>query len=296
MSNLNERNIKKSTLSFLKGYYKNRPREGETQASIDMRGEGGIIADGYLSFQTEKGDNFISTFEATSLGTKDEVRFKLQGFRLFWDIMAVASLVAATWLGWHYYQDGFYLEKKGYGWVLKNIGIIIGAIFIVLLLLLRRLQRYRYIYAVEQFKQYHANEQWISIGEDVFAAADDRYLDELKEQCVQNGFGLIKVSRELQPQMLITPSREDTFKQQRRTVQFLELGEVSKRLKGVDYQKWLNWLKVRKLPFSVFGSAKGLSRFYSTNTLQIFLSSCSLLLILGIFLYELSKSPVGVRQ
>ena len=292
MNNLNERNIKKSTLSFLKGYYKNRQREGETKASIDMRGEGGIIADGFLSFKTEEGDNFVSTFEATSLGTKDEVRYKIQGFRLFWDIMAVASLVAATWLGWNYFEDVFFLEKKGYGWVTQRIGAIIGIIFLVLLLLLRRLHRYRYIYAVEQFKQYYANEQWISIGEDVFAGTGDRYLNELKDQCIQNGFGLIKVNEELKPHLLITPARQDTFKQRRRMVQFLQLGEVSKRLKGVDYQKWTNWLKVRKLPFSVFGTSRGLSRFYSSNTAQIFLSGCSWLLIIGIFLYELSKNDI----
>ena len=53
--------------------------------------------------------------------------------------------------------------------------------------------RYRYIYAVEQFKKYHADEQWVAIGEDVFENPNDKYLKELKKQCVYNGFGLISM-------------------------------------------------------------------------------------------------------
>ncbi len=283
MSNLSERNIKKSTLSFLKGYYKNRPRDGETDASIDMRGEGGIIADGFLSFQTEEGNNFVSTFEATSLGTKDEVRYKVQTRKLIWDALCIGSLLATVWLCWNYYEDVRFLEVSGYSWVASVIGTVIGVIFVVFVTAFWRSQRYRYIYAVEQFKQYHANEQWISIGEDVFLGPEDKYLRELKDQCIQNGFGLIKVNDELKPHLIVTPARQDTFKKQRRMIQFLPLNDVTKRLQGFDYRKWIGWL---------FRPAQGLSRFYARNSLQISIAGLCWLIILGIFIVELSKEDI----
>ena len=284
MSNLSEHDIKRSTLRFLKGYYKNRPRKGETDASMDMRGEGGIIADGFLSFETEKGDQFISTFEATSAGTSDEVRFKVQSLRLFWDAFATASLIAGIWLGWNYYSNERFLDIKGYTWTVKVIISVVGIVFFFLLVALRRRKRYRYIYAVEQFKQYHANEQWISIGEDVFVDNQDRYLNELKDQCIRNGFGLIKVNKvkeEDVPHLIVTPSRQGTFNKQRRSVQFLPLEEMGKRLGEVNYQKWLGWMDLRQ--WAIFKSSKGISRFYSSNSIQISIAGLSWLLIFGIF-------------
>ena len=96
MQGLSENDIKQTTLRFLKAYYRYRQREGGTTVSSDMRGAGGIIADGFLSYPKPGGEIFHATFEATSQDTRDEVRFKIQKRRLQWDAIAVASLAAAV--------------------------------------------------------------------------------------------------------------------------------------------------------------------------------------------------------
>lgn len=291
MSNLSERDIKKSTLSFLKSYYKYRNREGDTDAKTDMRGEGGIIADGLLSYQTKEGDKFISTFEATSQATGDEVKFKMQKAKLLWDGIALGSLSAAAWLCWSYYNDDLFFSKNGYLNPALIVLSIFFPIFIAFIILFRKSVRYKYIYAIEQFKQYYANEQWISIGDDVFSGPDDRFLKELKDQCIKNGFGLIQVSEGHQPQLIITPARQDTFKNKRKSIQFKSLGEMTKIIKSLNYQKWFSFLNINKF-LNIFMDRSGLSRFKDKNSFQISVAGLSWLSIMVAYLLELSKSPI----
>ena len=56
--------------------------------------------------------------------------------------------------------------------------------------------RYRSIFAIEQFKQYYADEQWVAIGKDTFSEEEDHFFQELKKQCVYNGFGLLSMDDE----------------------------------------------------------------------------------------------------
>ena len=62
---ITESDVKKVTLRFLKHYYRFRPRSRDAFISADMRGMGGIVADGYLGFPQDDGQLFIATFEAT---------------------------------------------------------------------------------------------------------------------------------------------------------------------------------------------------------------------------------------
>ena len=130
--NLDEQSIKKSTLSFLKSYYKYRPRESNaTDASLDMRGEGGIIADGFLSFKKSDGGPFTSTFEATSLDTSEEVKFRTQVAKLVWDALALGSLLSLSYFGWNYYWNRSFLEEQGYGSIFAIL-LTVTIIFLIL--------------------------------------------------------------------------------------------------------------------------------------------------------------------
>ena len=292
MENLNEDNIKKSTLSFLKGYYKYRQRKGETEATMDMRGQGGIIADGLLAFTDENDKRFLSTFEATSNDTKSEVSFNILYRRLAWDGFAIASLIAASWLIWNYWSNIHFLDDNGPLWVATILLAILLTLLLVIVLTFRRLKRYRYIYAVEQFKRYHANEQWISIGEDIFESQDDKKFIELKDQCIRNGFGLIKVDQKLNPQLLITPARKETFKSKRKAVQFVDTENFTSRIKGLNYKKWLGKLKLNFRPQGA-PLLENMQRFQGKNYLQKTITFSSLVAIAIIFLIEAFKSDVN---
>ncbi|MEO1714442.1 MAG: hypothetical protein AAFU60_14010, partial [Bacteroidota bacterium] len=76
---ITEDQVKRAALRFLKGYYRHWPRKnGETIVKLDLRGEGNIIADGFLQFQKEDDSPFTATFEATSYAAKNEVLYKVE--------------------------------------------------------------------------------------------------------------------------------------------------------------------------------------------------------------------------
>ncbi|MFK8104632.1 MAG: hypothetical protein AB8G15_19060 [Saprospiraceae bacterium] len=219
---LSENTIKKAALRFLKGYYKYREREGQTIARYDMTTQSGIIADGHLSFPKEDGSYFLATFEATSHQSRKEVIFRKQTKTLLWDSLALASVVATLVYGYGYLYDHFTVKQLGIWQSLGIIALVLISSFLFFLLIFHQISRYRYIYAIEQFKKYHADEQWIVVGSDVFKAKDDLALRELKKQCVYGGFGMISVSMDETAHLMITPAREQVSKKQRKSMFFSE--------------------------------------------------------------------------
>lgn len=276
---LTENMVKRITLGFLKSHYRYRPRSGETELSSDMRGKGGIIADGFLSFPQEDGTKFTATFEATSYDTREEVRYTPQKEKLLWDGIAVSSLSTAFWYHWHYLKET--------GWIPSEIGFFIaiclgialfGVILLSFQLIFSRFPRYRHIYAIEQFKQYHANEQWIAVAEDVFHDRENnKYYKELRSQCTYNGFGLILIDANHKPHLHLTPSREDTFKKKRKVLQFETLKEFTQRLQqGMNAEPRLSYLeRIRK-------------NYYHQFMLSVF----AIFLISWVLYYEYQKKKI----
>ncbi len=264
---LTEENIKHATLSFLKTYYKNNESRGfgNTIATLDMHAGDGIIADGYIKFSVEEDPianmsakdaekvileeksakkkikkSFLATFEATSQGTASEIQYSVQNTLLCIDALAVASIIAATCYGYNYINDQFTLNQLGDfkffgGFVLLLLTSMIGY-----MLIFRYLSRYHHIHALAQFKRYHADEQWISYGEDVFANPGNKYLVELKKQCIQVGYGLIVVDQTLQPSLVMTPRRKSKKKDKRKK-RFFSAEKISN-------QKAFKWVGGIKMP------------------------------------------------
>ena len=261
---LSEAQIAKAALGFLHRHYRYRPRESEKylrerttdETVADYRSswddmatrtglvdEEGVLVDGELSFPMEDGYRFTATVEATSAETRGEVVYDLQRTLLFWDGLAVASLLTA--IGFAYAAAR--VDLLAVGWVLLLLWFVLGmAVFSLLYrLLARNARRYHYIYAVEQFKKYRADEQWVAIGFDVFPDREDRAYRELSEQCIFNGLGLIIVHADRSVETVFTPSRVDAYGGKRRIRRFLEtnrfagklgLGRVADRLGGVGAQ------------------------------------------------------------
>jgi hypothetical protein len=272
---LHEDTIKRATLAFMKTYYKFRPRTGETVIRYDMMHPSGVIVDGHLTFPKEDGSTFIATFEATSTSTAPEIRFRLQRRQLLWDAFACGSGVAAVFT-LALYLAGLWSVLQ-LGWVF-SAAMTLAVMFLGFLafhLFRRSAERYRYIYAIEQFKQYHADEQWVSIGNDIFSSSSDPNFVELRTQCVKYGFGLVTVDHDEHVNLLITPAREEVFGKKRRDLKFVEAPSVNETPLGIPRL-----------------SSRSLDRFQRPYLGQLTGVAASLLILAGIFYRSWSENPV----
>ena len=244
MISQSENNIKKAALRFLKMYYKHRPRAGKTDIKVNQTTQDGIIADGLLSFPKEEGNHFVAAVEATSFDTRDEVKYKMEYRLLNWDaFMWGCVAVALVVLFGHYFKILAFSAKD---W---SPVILISSIFIFSFLVYRKVfgkrSKYRYIYALKQFLQYHADEQWVAIGDNVFYGADDPAFEELRRQCVRSGFGLLSIDKELNAHLVISPAREELFGSQRKILNFVGVNTLAKS-KSLSLAKgWWGSLKAK---------------------------------------------------
>ncbi|NUO02602.1 MAG: hypothetical protein HUU01_18505 [Saprospiraceae bacterium] len=297
MNNLTEHNIKLASLRYLKEYYKFRPRSGETKISTDMRAEGGIVADGYLTFLKEDENPFVATLEATSFSTKNEVRFQLKQEKLAWDCAAIALSFMAILMFISHNLSFYAALQLGLLISMAIFASVVSLFFLLFWFLLSRMRRYRFIYAIEQFKEYEADEQWIAIGEDVFPSYSDRYFLELQRQCIHFGFGLLVVNEALRPRMLITPARQQVFVGRRRLLSFISLGELGKRLSESRYTTW-----ARKYTSPGFSEARRfITPYQSTFSYhrrryphQMSIIAICLISMAALFINEWGKRPIRV--
>ncbi len=293
---LTENIIKKVALRFLRQYYKFRLRyeDQPVTASYDLEGVGGIIADGYYSFKKTDGRLFTATFEATGKESRNEVVFKPQLQILLWDGLAVASLITLALSTANYFLDLHLLDERT---VLMRIAMLLLSLTISVFffyLIAQNFRRYRYIYAVEQFKKYHANEQWIALADDVFESGNDKYFRELQYQCVQNGFGLLQVNQNLDTKILVTPSRQDIFLGKRKEVDFLPAKMAQKQLAeqkfGAKWALFSSWIPAfLKRDDSIF-------RFRKSFQTQIAVMLSCFFLIGFLFTKEMSLSGYRIVE
>ncbi len=206
---ITEQDIQRAFFAHLQEFYKYRydylPGSFVTQR--DAIAQDGILADGVVRFTKSDGSTFLGTFEATSLDRVEEVKFQRNAVYFIWDCIAFASLASAAILLYYYH---YRLE------VLSRLGLagIFGFLFLALLFTfslwyfgMGAWRKYRYIYAIEQFKRFYADEQWVVLGQDVFPHSQDPYLQELRRQCTYQGFGLATVDEQGAVRVLVTPSR-----------------------------------------------------------------------------------------
>ena len=105
-----------------------------------------------------------------------------------------------------------------------GLGLLLSWGFLVLYFLLgylsfQLLDRYRYIYAIQQFLNYQVTEQWICIGEDVFPSGSDPYFRQLRKKCIDHGIGLLVINHQLQVTPLFTAKRKSFKANQNNTIQ-----------------------------------------------------------------------------
>lgn len=240
MAGMSENTIKHLALGYLKSFYRYRPRaEGSVSiTNLDMRLEGGIIADGFMRYIQPDNLPFTITFEATSQETRDEILYRPRFWHVFWDAAAFGFLVLPCTMAIAHLMDYYPLVEYGF-W--PAIGLLFGSAFLwiaLYYLLFRRLPRYRYIFAVEQFKQYPANDQWVAYSYDVFNELPSKYHRELVHQCTRYGFGLVEINAQRKPRLVLAPSRAEIFVPKRQLSQFLQLGQWQKMAEELGSKPW----------------------------------------------------------
>lgn len=245
MSSLSENTIKQIALGYLKSFYRLRPRAFNTATltGTDMRGSNNIIADGFLHFTEEDGNVFTATFEASSQATKDEICYRPRLSHVLWDSMAFACLFLPTFLAIAHIANWYPLAAEDFYLRLLYLLLSLPLWMSIYFVAFRRLPRYRYIFAIEQFKQYKANDQWIAFGYDAFSGMKGKYRRELIRQCSRFGFGLVEINAQRLPKLIMAPSRAEIFVPARSVFDFLPHGEWQKRLQSMTLGPWA---KVKK--------------------------------------------------
>jgi hypothetical protein len=295
LEQLTENIIKQVTLRFLRKYYKYRHRAeeqyGEPSTEIaryDLQAVGGIIADGYYSFLKPNGKKFTATFEATSADKREEVVYKPQHKILFWDGLAAGFIFAVFLFSLNYYFKFNLLDPDEVWLRLELVLLSIALSMVVFYFIAKNFRRYRYIYAIEQFKKYYADEQWVALAFDVFGGADDKYFRELKNQCIYNGFGLVVVDKNLDPKVLITPSRYDLFLGRRRMVELLSKSKLLQSIRKSRYGTW--WSTFRSQLPAFIRKDESTTRFRKSFYHQMIVTGSCAVLLLALFAKELKDS------
>lgn len=283
---LSEQEITEITLLFLKRYYRNRLRQGEMDISSNVRGAGGIIADGFLKYDKGDGTHFVATFEATSFETREEVRFTHRRNLLFWDGVVFALWGTAVGGGVNISQQ--LIPIKTHGPILPLVMLLctFTALFFSFLIIAGYWRRYREIYAIEQFKQYHMNEQWVAVGKDVFRQDYDPHLEELRRQCIKHGFGLLLIDLVKRVHTHITPSREDTFDGRRRVVQMLSGKQFLNRMQNTADKEWIRRFQGRLARAMPPNTPEWLKRFRPRRPRHHLAAILALVFILAIWYRE----------
>ena len=229
-------------LHFLKHYYRFWPRSPRHPlvAGEDISSAEGLQADGFISFFDLQEQPFFVAFDVTTFAMREEVSYRLRRGLLAWE-GAAASLMAgaAVWLGLH--SLGYFPVLLFGAWpAAAGLAAMYLALSLPIFLLLARQARYRWIPAIEQFKVYSANAQWIAISDDVFAPYEAFYFAELKRQCIRYGFGLVVVADGERNQLVCAPSLQPLL-QGRKLVPFTN----SRPLSGL-YSRLQSWELLRR--------------------------------------------------
>lgn len=289
---VSDKELAKMTLGFLKGYYKYRERDGETVVQLDVKSESGIIADGYLTYPLDKKKdlNYIATLEATDYWHREELRYHHTRDLLLVDAFTSALVLAVVFLGYSYFNESISMFHLGWWSSILILFLSVLAVAGIMVGVLWPHRRYRYIYAIEQFKKYYADDQWIGFTFDVFPNYEDKYYLELRRQCIRYGVGLIEVDPHKKIKILLAPARQDAFANNRTLVEFKGITALSKTIQqsvtGIQIPVSFN-------SKTLFAWQTNLLRFQRAYYNQLAIITTCILLLGALIYTEANKAPIA---
>ncbi|NJB86407.1 hypothetical protein GGR26_002175 [Lewinella marina] len=214
-----EQQIRGLAINFLRFHYKLRPRYGGSGTRIVDKPHyyQGVLIDARLAYQRPDRTYFIATVEATSLDRRDEILYRVNYWRIGIHALVLSCALAAAFVWWgggarvpEWNLYAVFGSPRVYGVLLLSF----AALFVTVAGLLSRLRGYRYIYAVDQFKHFYADAQWVAYDAEIFAPdtwRTRRQYRELERQCVKYGFGILAVEADKVVRNVMSPSRIDQF-------------------------------------------------------------------------------------
>lgn len=210
-----EQQIRGLAINFLRFHYKLRPRLPGSETRVvdrphDFRG---TTIDARLAFERPDGGLFTATVEASSMDRSHEVTYQ-RDYRRLLRHATLTGLVVWTLIIWAGTRvPGLQLWKQ-YGHTLPYLLVIGGLLATIALfaMLLMGRKNYRRIPAVEQFKRFHAEAQWVAYDVAIFRGTKgEAAYRELERQCIRYGFGMLAVEAESVVRNVINPSEVDQF-------------------------------------------------------------------------------------
>ncbi|NJC26413.1 hypothetical protein [Neolewinella antarctica] len=219
-----EQQIRGLAINFLRQHYKLRPRSGTSGTRVvpNVHYYRGVTIDARLAFQQPDLEWFTATVEATSLDTGQEVLYRKNWFGIFayallFGLAAVAVFLAlsprlSTGLTYASQPEGFNVWRWAGGapaYGMLFFGFLILTCVAALALSIGK--GFRYIYAVDQFKRFYANAQWMAYDKEVFQDLPPRYFAEFQSQCIRYGFGMMEILPGNRVRDVMEPSHIDQF-------------------------------------------------------------------------------------
>ncbi len=212
-----EQQIRGLAINFLRFHYKLRPRYpgGGTRVVDKPHYYQGVLIDARLAYQQPDRTFFTATIEATSVDRSEEILYQVNYWRIAIHaaVLALAFFAAFVWAGPQVLGTNLwkvYGSPRVYLVLISSFIVLVGAIGA----LLSRARAYRYIYAVDQFKHFYADAQWVAYDVAIFEGGGwrmRRRYRELERQCVKYGFGMLAVEADQVVRNVISPSQVDQF-------------------------------------------------------------------------------------
>ena len=173
-----EQQIRGLAINFLRFHYKLRPRHpaaAGTRIVDKPHYYQGVLIDARLAYQRPDGSYFTATVEATSQDRQDEILYQTNYWRigahtLVWTLLLTTALL---WAGTQVQSLNLF-RLFGTPNAYLVLVLLLVTLFTVVGAALRGLKRYRYIYAVDQFKHFYADAQWVAYDVEDFCG---RYLE-----------------------------------------------------------------------------------------------------------------------
>lgn len=213
---ITEQDIRRLAIGFLRLYYKARPRFARGGIQIVDRAHHfqGITIDARLTYIASQGKPFVATIEATSLSKRNEVDYRLRLFRLIMEslTLGLAGLAFGFWLAQVKEVNLFFWAGPTLSWWPIVLVFLLCWALAAVALQLANPPRYRYIYAIEQFKRFTADDQWVAFSAALYESHADRRFLELQRQCIRYGFGLLEVAVDRSLRVVVAPKQGDFSK------------------------------------------------------------------------------------
>lgn len=216
-----EQQIRGLAINFLRFYYKLRPRHaGEGTRVVDQPHEyRGILIDARMAYQKPDQSWFTATVEASSIDRTSELYFRTDFRQIAIHALLITLILLATFVCAGTQMRSIHLWRHyGNPEAYLVLLTIFASIFLLVGALLGQWHGYRKIYAVEQFKQFFADAQWVAYDAEIFAPETRhtrRYYAELERQCVKHGFGILEVGHDKAVRNVMSPSQVDQFQGRR---------------------------------------------------------------------------------